>query len=210
MNRVSCVLALALLLTASAAMPATGSRVLLLQIDQPAVAWGDSHLFEKLAERYTRESGLQVVATQLNAGAPASVIDSDSLIRWGREQGGAFLLTVTIQSERIERHKSFQVPLIFHKWETVGIMEGEYRLFDLQRGKVLAAEPFEIEVNGPRVFQGTMDDNKDDPDIHLRAPDKLVFLARIEETLAVKIVKQTRPQIRIQSRELYTQKDKKG
>ncbi|HVP06966.1 MAG TPA: hypothetical protein VMS71_03915 [Candidatus Acidoferrum sp.] len=210
MNRISCFLALALLLAVSAAMPATGSRVMLLQIDQPAVAWGDSHLFERLAEKYTRESGLQVVETRLNAGAPASIIDSDSLIRWGREQGGAFLLTVTIQSERIERHKSFQVPLVFHKWETVGIIEGEYRLFDLQRGRVLAAEPFEIEVNGPRVFQGTMDDNKDDPDIHLRAPDKLAFLARIEETLATKIVKQTRPLIRIQSRELYTQKDKKG
>lgn len=187
-------------------------RILLVHIDQSSPAWSDPHLYDKLATRFTRDAALQVRRTQSAPGAPgtSSTVSADSLVRWGQSQGGMFLLVVTVHSERIERHKSFQVPLVFHKWETVGIIEGEYRFLDLQRGRLLVAEPFIIEIKGPRVFQGTMDDHIDDPDIHLSAPDKLVFISRLEDELATQIVQRVRPLLRIRDREAYTQQNQKG
>jgi hypothetical protein len=201
-------------LTALSVTAFAGPRTLLVCIDQSPVAWSDPQLYTKLATLFTRDAALQVrpmAAPSISPGTgQTSGISTDSLIRWGQKEGGAFLLLVTIKSERIERHKSFQVPLIFHKWETVGIIEGEYRFVDIQRGKLMAAEPFSIEMNGPRVFQATMDDHIDDPDIHLRAPDKLVFFSRLEDRLAEQIAKRTRPLIRIRDRESYTQQIPKG
>ena len=45
------------------------------------------------------------------------------------------------------------------------------------------AEPFRIERKGPRIFQATMDDDKNDPDLHLTAPDKVRFFAELEDNL---------------------------
>jgi hypothetical protein len=206
-----------ILLLAMAVMSTTTfaeSRALLIYVDQSPVAWSDPQLYVRLATLFTRDAALEVRQVAMAECAPGtgqtSAISVDSLVRWGRSEGGAYLLLVTVNSERIERHKSFQVPLIFHKWETVGIIEGEYRLVDLQRGRLLLAAPFCIEQNGPRVFQATMDDHREDPDIHLRAPDKLTFFSRLEERLAVQIAQKTRPLIRIRNRESYTQQNQKG
>jgi hypothetical protein len=78
--------------------------------------------------------------------------------------------------------------LVFHKYETVGVIEGELRLIDVRRGKFIIAEPFQVEQKGPRIFQATMDDDVNDPDIHLTAPDKIGFFDRLEEKLALRVV----------------------
>jgi len=114
---------------------------------------------------------------------PVNRYNTDSLLEWGREVGGRYLMLVEITREGLERHKSFHVPLVFHKYETVGVIEGEFRFLDLSRGKTLATETFKIEQKGPRIFQATMDDDKNDPDLHLTAPEKVIFFDHLEESL---------------------------
>jgi hypothetical protein len=80
------------------------------------------------------------------------------------------------------------LPLVFHKYETVGDIGGELRFIDVRRGKFLIAEPFKVEQKGPRIIQATMDDNVNNPDIHLMAPDKISFFDRLEERLALRVV----------------------
>ena len=176
-----------LMCVANAATP----RVILIQVTQPTIPWSESRLVNKLETQFSRDSRLRTNVVQF----PEKVILSggtDSLIALGKEQKGNLLLALTILSERIDRRKGFQLPLIFHKWETVGIVEGEFRLIDLLKGKVLAAEPFTHELNGPRIFQASTDDNCDDPDIHLRAPDKALFFSKLEDGLVTKLVARTR------------------
>ena len=89
------------------------------------------------------------------------------------------------------------LPLVFHKYETVGVIGGELRLIDIRRCKFLIAEPFKVEQKGPRIFQATMDDDVNDPDIHLTAPDKISFFDRLEERLASRVAKQVGKVIRL-------------
>jgi hypothetical protein len=164
------------------------SGTLLLNVKTAPLPWADPQLYEKLVIRLSREVRLQVVKASDGSGVlpsfPGDRNNADSLISWGQEAGARFLMVVTVDSERLERKKSFSLPLVFHKWETVGIIEGEMRLYDIARGKLLAADPFEVELKGPRAFQGSMDDNRHDPSIHISAVRKLAFFGKLEDRLA--------------------------
>ena len=186
-----------------------GSGGLLVYVQSADLAWADADLAPRLKERLALKSFQQItIVSEQDSSFPGVNASQESLMAWGRGREGTGLLIVSITDERLERRKSFQVPLVFHKWETVGVIEGQYRLFDLQRLRMIAAEPFSIEQHGPRVFQGTMDDNIDDPDIHLRAPEKLQFFSRLENQLIVRLVERAQPLTGKHDRETYAQKTK--
>jgi hypothetical protein len=123
---------------------------------------------------------------------PVDYHDLDSLMEWGREAGARYLMVVEVFAERLEKRKSFHLPLVFHKYETVGIIEGEFRLVDLSRGKLLTAEPFKVERKGSRIFQATMDDDINDPDLNMTAPRKVVFFQQLEESLCKHLAERVR------------------
>ncbi len=167
-------------------------RNLILEIRTVPLAWGDSKLNEKCETVFSRNSDLRVTfaggeGTSLTF--PDARYDIDSLVNWGLEAGGRYLLTVTVEREGLERRKGFNLPLIFHKFETVGVIEGEFRLIDIQKGKLLAAESFDVELKGPRQFQAEWDQNRNDPSLHISAPEKSKFFSRLEEKLADKLAK---------------------
>ena len=171
-------------------------RVILLEVATAPLAWSDSQLYPKLERQLTRDENIRVVpAENQTVGQPSFPADRnnlDSLLNWGLEMGGRYLMVVTVTDERLEKKKTFNVPLIFHKYESVGIIEGDWRLLDLQRQKLLVTEPFKVELNGPRIFQGSMDDNRNDADIHLTAARKVTFFGRLEDKLSAELVKRVR------------------
>jgi hypothetical protein len=122
--------------------------------------------------------------------------NTDSLVNWGQEAGGRYLFVVTVNDERIERQKTFSIPLIVHKYQTVGVVEGNYRLIDVYRGKLLEAKSFKIKLEGPRVFQADPDNNIDDPSIRLNAVEKMQFISRLEERVAEKLAERFEHEVR--------------
>lgn len=172
-----------------------GDKQVIVKIIAPDDVWVDSHLSDKLKQRLSRRSDLRILwPDQLGETTPAFPDDYhnlDSLANWGSEVGGRYLLLIDITAQYLERRKSFHLPLIFHKYENFGVCEGELRLLDLNRSKMLTAEPFKIELNGPRVFQATMDDDKGDPDLHLSATDKILFFSKLEDKVCEHITKKT-------------------
>lgn len=174
-------------LVLATAAAASTDREIIVSVDAVPLAWGDSRVAAKLQRYLSRDGNLSVsLAGEDDSGRPAFPADRyniDSLMNWGREVGGRYLMLVDVTAERLERRKSFHVPLVFHKYQTVGIIEGEFRLLDLTRGRVLTAEPFQMERKGPRIFQGTMDDDINDPDLHLTASRKVVFFDELETGL---------------------------
>ena len=176
-----------------AAVP--GDKPVIIKIIAPDDVYVDSHLSDKLKQRLTRRSDLRILCPdQLGTTTPDFPDDYynfDSLTSWGAEIGGRYLLVIDITAQYLERRKTFHLPLIFHKYENVGVCEGELRLLDLTRSKMLTAEPFKIELNGPRVFQATMDDDKGDPDLHLSATDKILFFSKLEDKVCEHIEKKT-------------------
>ncbi len=174
------------------AVPNGTKNVLLHVIAAPPIAV-ESKLDRMLVADMTRKADIRVSTgenRQTDQPAfPKSKYDLDSLVNWGREAGGNYLMLVDVSSERIERRKSFSLPLIFQKYETVGVIEGEFRFIDLSHGKLLSAEPFKVEQKGAEVFQASMDNDINDPDLHLSAVRKLEFMDKLETRLSKQLTR---------------------
>jgi hypothetical protein len=184
-------LALGLVMLGLAVPSMAGPTVVLLQVNQAEVAWADPDLSGKLERRLTTEVGLEVKSVNDHNGLPPIPVShyyTDSLTNWGQEAGARYLMLVTVKSERLERKKTFNLPLIFHKYETVGVIEGEVRFYDVARSRLLISRPIDFELEAKRVFQGSLDGDKNDPSIHLSAVEKLSFFDKMEEKLAEQLV----------------------
>lgn len=172
------------------------SRKLLLDVQTVPLAWGDSKLTEKMVTALSRNPDLQVITAEPASptGAnpqppfPESRTDLEGLLEWGTEVGGRYLLVVTVDREFLERRKSFNLPLIFHKYETVGVITGEYRFVDLQKRRLHAAEPFRVELQGARQYQAEMDDNSSDSKLHIPASAKSRLFSALEDKLTEQLV----------------------
>ena len=168
-------------------------RTIVLRIDQVPLAWGDSRLIDDLVVRLSRDPELRVVVPQRQEGTlrdfPVDPTNLDSLLSWGVESGGRYLLTVTVTREEFERRKTFSLPLIFHRWELLAVIAGEIRLVDLQKRRVLLAEPFEETLSAARQFQGSPDENPYDPGLHLSASEKQTVFQSLESKLSERLIK---------------------
>jgi len=191
MNRTA-IFSLVLAIAVSAAVAGL-PRAIVLRIDQVPLAWGDSRLVDDLVVRLSRDPELRVIVPQNQAGSfrdfPSDRTNLDSLLAWGMETGGRYLLTVHVVREDLERRKTFSLPLIFHRWEMLAVIGGEIRLVDLQKRRVLLAEPFEETISAARQFQGSPDDNPYDPGLHLSASEKQVLFQSLESKLSERLIK---------------------
>jgi hypothetical protein len=173
-------MALVLVAVMIPAAGATGqilTRDVLLYVDVPPSAWAESYLAEETARALTRDYRVRVNTVLPDdtsfAPFPERRYDLDSLGAWGREVGGRYLIVVLVDEQSIQRKKTLQVPLVFHRWETIASVSGELRIIDLGSSKLLHADLFEEEIPLKRAFQLTPDDDQFDPDLHVPAADKI-------------------------------------
>ncbi len=181
--RVVVLVIFAVCLVASAVLASPQDLVLRVQ-GEPA-AWAESQLADKLHREFTRNQEVRVrMADNPLPGLPpfpGNIFAVDSLLAWGREARAECLMVVVVNSQRLETRRTFNFPLLFHKYEAYGVIDGELRFLDLRKNRLTVAEPFSIEMKGPRIVQGSMDDNKNDPDLHLTASEKALFFSRLED-----------------------------
>lgn len=186
MKRILALMAATILLMV-ATVEALPNRTVLLSVEAAPSAWADSHLKDKLIEELSASPEVRVLDAQKGKGRPPMpqmTHDIDSLVNWGREIGGKYLLAVEVHSSRLETKKTFNLPLIAHRYKTSAIIAGRFRLIDLSRGKQLASEPFELKQDGPSVIQAAGDGLENDPDLHLTPAEKILFFERLEIQLA--------------------------
>ncbi|MCK4605994.1 MAG: hypothetical protein KAU35_01735 [candidate division Zixibacteria bacterium] len=168
------------------------SQGVILKVQHSPVAWSASKIGEKLRIQLTRNQSLRVLEPRDNGGDfpafPHDPYNLDSLVNWGLEIGGRYLVLVDIHDERLEKRKSWHLPLLFHKYETIAVVEGELRHVDLSRGKLMLSTPFKVEQKGARVFQATTYDDVNDPDLHLPAPAKIRLFDHLEDKLCLHLV----------------------
>ncbi len=171
-------------------------REILLRVESTGLAWAETHLIEKLQWQLSRDPDWRIVLSSNRDMSeprfPSARYDLDSLLDWGREKGGRYLMLVTVRSERLDTRKTFSIPLVLHQYETIGVIEGEWRFLDLKRGRLLAAEPFIEELGGRRVIQGDPDNRKEDPGLHIPAPEKTTFFGELEDKLAERLAMRAR------------------
>ncbi|HOP05785.1 MAG TPA: hypothetical protein PLF13_00700 [candidate division Zixibacteria bacterium] len=189
--KIGIALALLIMVLNGVALADSFARKIIIRVDQAESAWSQPQIEQILAADISRNEQLRPVLAEPGQDNlppfPTNRFDTDSLVNWGREVGGRYLLLVDVNSERLERRKSWHIPLVFHKYSTVGVIEGELRLIDLSWGRVITAEPFKISKEAKRIMQMSMDDNINDPEIHVSAPDKQIFFHELEQKLCRRI-----------------------
>ena len=163
------------------------TRAIVVHVIAPPTIVGESQLTEAINIEFSRTNGFVPLTSEDHPDRlpfPGDHFDIDSLTNWGAELGARYLMFVKVEREAIEQKKTFSIPLIVHKYQAVGLVRGEMRLVDIQRGKVLLSEPFEVETKGPRIIQAYVDDNRYDADISIPATQKSAFFREMENATA--------------------------
>jgi len=164
----------------------------ILHVQSAPLAWGDCRLPEILTTVLGRNPDLNVILPKATSRQyppfPNDRTNIDSLLNWGTEVGGRYLLIVAVDREGLERRKTFSVPVLFHRWETIAVMSGEFRLVDLLKRRLVLAEPFEEKLSAARQFQSSAEDNAADPALHVNAAEKSDLFKSLETRLAERLV----------------------
>lgn len=167
-------------------------RTVVVQVNSPDAIWKKPELDKKVKVVLSRSQEYSVILGDEQTNQPKFPEDHynlESLINWGAELGGQYLLVVDIFEERIERKKVFGIPLIMQRYKTLGIIEGEIRFIDITRNKLLNAAPLYVKVDGPGRLQAWVDDDINDADLHIKSAGKIAFLNSLEQKTALELVK---------------------
>ncbi len=158
------------------------------RLNEAQLAWADSKMNEMLERHFSRTARVTLVNADLVDSTwpalPADYTDNQAIFDWGTEVGARYVLIVDVDDEYLETRKTFKFPLIFHRYERFGVVEGEYRLIDLERRRLLIADHFKVQKKSGEAFQATPDDNKNDPDLHIDAARKIRFFRDLEDEAA--------------------------
>ena len=167
----------------------------LIKVIHSGFGWTDSHLTEKLLIELSRNGNGAVVNADVLTEMPEFPVgrhETDLLIDWAVAAGKKYLVLVSVEFEGLERKKTFSLPLIFHKYENIGVISGELRIIDIIRKRSIVSEYFKIEKQGKRILQASTDDDKNDADLHISAPEKIIFFSELERELAVMLADRIR------------------
>ncbi|MEA2031758.1 MAG: hypothetical protein U9N55_09245 [candidate division Zixibacteria bacterium] len=169
-----------------------GPRTVMVWVNDYPTPWGESQIEDLLIRSFSRTGHLRAFPINTNANQmtnfPRDWFNADSLADWTAKKKSRFVLVVDVLNERLERRKGFHLPMVFHKYQTVGIIEADVRLFDARLGRFIMSESLKVEEGGPKIFQFTMDDDINDPDLHLTTPKKLSFIAHLEKKFCHRII----------------------
>jgi hypothetical protein len=161
-------------------LSSNGGGMIIVQVSVPPSPYHTSAMKEKLLGHLSRKANGMTI--RMEEGILAfNLYSVDSLLASAERSGARYVVSCAVESEKLERRKTFNLPLIFHKYQTIGVIEGELRILDVKRRKLIVAEPFRSELNGPRIFQGSIEDDINDPDLHVDAAAKSKFFAKLED-----------------------------
>lgn len=187
----SIILILTLVLAVS--ITASQKQKMIIKVISPEAIWFNSTVDRTLQKIISRNKNIEVLVHDDNAkGLPSFPIDYlnfDSLYNWGAELGARYVVMVEIESNEIEKRKTFSFPFLVNKYQTVGIIVGELRIIDIKRGKLLTSEPFQIEQNGPSVIHTTLNNDINDPDLNIAASKKVKFFKELDKKLTKHLIK---------------------
>ncbi len=190
--------ALAVCLLTVVALAQNQTREVALILERPRQEIPDFDLVGRLVDRLSRANGYSILVPGEDTTYPASPdsrFDLQRLLAWGKETGCRYIIYLQIDDRRIETKKQISIPLLVSHYVVEGCLEGMYTLVDMRRGKTVMNKYIRTYVTGPHQWQ-IFEDNRDDPDLHIPAPEKLVFLQRLEEKAAQEIFESVLPHLR--------------
>jgi hypothetical protein len=162
----------------------SAGRSAVIKVLNAPLAWSESQLTNKLMAELSINGNGDIVSAEAMSNRmppfPRDLYSIDSMVNWGAESGKRYLVIVNVESEGLRRKRTFNIPLIMQKYENVGEILGELRVVDVSRKKVVLAEAFKFEKEAKRIVQAAIDDDINDADLHISAPEKIRFFSEME------------------------------
>jgi len=172
------------------------ARSAVLKVNAAVSAWSETDMADRLMAELSRNGNGEIIRAEALSATmppfPSDIYSTDSLANWGMESGKHYLVIVNIESEGLQKQRTFNIPLIASKYENVGVVIGELRIFDVTRRRVLLSEQYTFEKEARGIFQAAPDDNINDADLHVSAPEKIRFFRELETELAKELAKKIR------------------
>ena len=168
----------------------TSRRTISVVFEEPHKHFADFTLVDRLNNHLLINEGLDVIIPEDDSLLPAKPnhrFNLDRLIEWGQEVGSRYVIYLQIEDRKIVRRKRTSIPFVLNRYIVEGQIDGVYSLIDLGRSKVVETWKLKTRLSGPRQWQ-VAEDYPDDPDLHMSAPRKIVFLKELEEKAVTEIV----------------------
>lgn len=189
-RRAYTVLALAVIVLAGILAAQNGSRTITVILEQPQQAIEDFTLVKELDDRLAIRAGLDVMFPAEDSTlppAPRTRFDLTRILEWGQEIGSRYVIYLQVNERRLATRKRTSIPYLLSRYVVEGRLDGVYSLVDLSRSKVIGTWDLRTRLAGPRQWQ-IAEDYPDDPDLHMPAPEKVIFFKRLEEKAADEIM----------------------
>jgi len=158
-----------------------GGNSILVSLKSPECPWADSHLDEKVDLLLTSMNRVPIRRQSL-PDTP-DILSFEEIIRWGQEQGGRYLVDVTVERIDLERRKVTIVPWIMFRYRVYAVLEGTLRIFDIKKGRLIDLKNIECELKAKDKWQ-IVDDDKTDADLMVAADARQILFDDLEETAA--------------------------
>jgi hypothetical protein len=187
-----------LLMLSAAAGAQHEPRSMAIVLEQPQQHIPDFTLVDRLNSAMAMYAKARVVVPAEDTAlpvAPGHRFDLEKLVNWGREIGIRYLIYLQVDYRRIVTVKRWSIPLILSHYVVEGHLDGAYSLIDVRYGKLIDTWNLETTLEAGRQLQ-VFEDYRDDPDLHIAAPQKVAFLKKLEDRAAAQIVENLVPNMR--------------
>ena len=164
-------------------------------MEQPRQYLSDFTLTDRLNRFLVLRGGYDVILTDTDSTLPQPPrdrFDPRRLLEWGQRVGCRYLIYLRIDDRLVERRKKTTIPFILNHYVVEGRLTGDVALLDLTRDRVVGTWPLEAIITGPQKWQ-INDDYPDDPDLNISAPQKILFLQKLEDAAVEEIMKVVDP-----------------
>lgn len=107
----------------------------------------------------------------------------ERIISFGRNHQARFIVDVLIDRIELTRKKVTILPILVFRYRTYAVLSGRLRIFDLERGRAIAAEKISCEIKASDQWQISEDD-PDHPSLMIPADQKIILFDALERQAA--------------------------
>lgn len=186
------------MMAAAMAAGQNGQRRIAVVIEEPRQHIPDFSLVEALNNGLSMYVGLGVMIPGTDTTLPEpprTRFNLEHLVEWGQETGVRYIIYLQVSDRSIARERNISIPFLLSRYVVEGRLDGAYSLIDTQRRKAIGTWNLRTSLPGPQQWQ-VVDDYRDDPGLHIPAPQKLVFLRKLEEKGAAEIIQNVVPHLK--------------
>ncbi|PKK84403.1 MAG: hypothetical protein CVT49_03520 [candidate division Zixibacteria bacterium HGW-Zixibacteria-1] len=160
---------------------ASAQNDIIVSLKSPACPWSDNELEEKVDMLLTSMNRATIIRRTLPTST--SAMSFEDMVLWGQQQGGRYLVDVTIDRIDLEQRKVTLIPWVIFRYRVYAVMEGTLRIIDLKKGRLIDLKHIECDVKASDKWQ-IVDDDKTDADLMVPADEKPLLFDELEERAA--------------------------